>query len=246
MKYLEVEDRDRISIITLKTGNPLNPLNMDIMREVGEAISATEKVTVINGQGKAFSAGANIADFTKMDSKIAYRFATEGHDIMNSIASSRLPVIAAIHGYALGGGFELALACDFRVSTPGAKMGLPEINLGIMPGFAGTQRLKSIAGEARALDLVSTGRMITAEEAHTMGIVARIGDDHMAEAEKLANELADKPPISLQYVKSLIRARPDSLYDEEKEKFGLVFGTKDSREGFDAFLNKRKPRFTGE
>lgn len=246
MKYITVEDMGKITLATLKTDNPLNPLNIEILREIGEAVSNSRNVVVLNSEGRAFSAGADIKNFTKMNANMAHRFASEGHDIMNGIASADVPVIAAIHGYALGGGFELALACDFRVSTPDAKLALPEITLGILPGFGGTQRLKAIAGEGRALELVSTGRTFTGQEAKEMGIVNRISTDHMEEAMKLAEELSEKPPLSLKYAKALIRSPPDEFYEDEKEKFGVLFESKDSKEGFDAFLNKRKPKFKGE
>ncbi len=246
MEYVKVEIKDNVTLATIETDNPLNPLNMDILREVGEAVSQSRKVVVLNSKGKAFSAGANIKNFTKMDAVTAHRFAMEGHDVMNSIANADVPVIAAIHGYALGGGFELALACDFRISTPDAKLGLPEITLGILPGFGGTQRLKAIAGEGRALELVSTGRTISGEEALKMGIVNSISENYLEEAKKFAGVLSEKPPLSLKYAKKLIRSPPDEFYEGEIEKFGVLFNSADSKEGFEAFLNKRKPNFKGE
>lgn len=246
MNYIRSEVKDNVNVLTIKTENPLNPLNIEILREIGSEVTKSDKVVLIKGEGKAFSAGADIRNFTKMSPKDAHHFASEGHDIMNSIAAAEVPVIAAIHGYALGGGFELALACDFRISTPDAKMGLPEITLGILPGFGGTQRLTALIGESRALEMISTGMRIRGTEAMAMGIVNRIGEDHLAEAMELARNLADKPPLALKHVKSLIRSRPDDRYSQEMEKFGILFNSEDSREGFDAFLNKRKPRFTGK
>lgn len=246
MKYVQLEIRDNLTVATIKTENPLNPLNIDILREVGEAVRNSKKVVVLKSEGKAFSAGANIRHFTEMEPNVAYRFATEGHDIMNSIASADVPVVAAIHGFALGGGFELALACDFRIATPDSKLGLPEINLGIIPGFGGTQRLKEIAGAGRALEMISTGKTITGEEALNMGIVNRVSKDHTAEAFAFAEELSEKPPLSLKYAKLLIRSRPGEQYEAEKDAFGVLFNSSDSKEGFDAFLNKRKPKFRGE
>lgn len=245
MKYLEIEEKPKIRVVKICAENSLNPLTIDILKEIGEAVKESEKVVVLAGNGRAFSAGADIKNFTKMSSRDAYHFATEGHDIMDSISSASVPVIAAIHGFALGGGFELALACDFRISTPDAKLGLPEINLGILPGFGGTQRLSAIAGEGRALQLISTGRTITGEEALRMGIVNAVSADYLGEATKFAEELSEKPPISLKYVKNLIRALPDERFEDEKEKFAALFDTEDSKEGFDAFLGKRKPTFKG-
>lgn len=246
MKYIEVEDREKVRVVTVSTDNPLNPLTIEILREVGTAVTGSNLPVVLNGKGRAFSAGANIKDFTKMTPQTAYHFATEGHDIMNSIASADVPVIAAIHGFALGGGFELALSCDFRISTPDAKLGLPEITLGILPGFGGTQRLTAIAGEGNALDLISTGRSISGQEALSMGIVKMVDKDYMGESLKFAQELSEKPPVALSLIKKLVRQAPGEKYEEEKESFGKVFETEDSREGFEAFLNKRKPKFTGK
>lgn len=246
MRYAEIEDRKNVRVVAISTDNPLNPLSIDILREIGSAITGSSLPVVLHGKGRAFSAGANIKDFTKMTPQTAYHFATEGHDIMNSIASAEVPVIAAIHGFALGGGFELALACDFRISTPDAKLGLPEITLGILPGFGGTQRLAAIAGEGNALDLVSTGRTITGEEALAMGIVKTADKDYLEESLKFAQELSEKPPIALAMIKKLVRQLPGQKYEDEKESFGKVFETDDSKEGFDAFLNKRKPKFSGK
>lgn len=246
MKFVNKEVKDGVTLVTIKAENPLNPLTMDILKEVQESVESADSVVVLSGNGRAFSAGADIKNFSGLDPRKAYAFATEGHDVMNSIASLPIPVIAAIHGYALGGGFELALACDMRVATPDAKMGLTEVNLGILPGFGGTQRLRSLAGEGRAFELISTGKIIDATEAQRYGIVNRIGSDHMGEAMKLARELSEKPPLSLRYVKELLRSAPDDNYEAEKEKFGLIFGTEDCREGVDAFLNKRKPVYKGK
>lgn len=244
--YVLSEEKENVNVLTIKTGNSLNPLNIEILREIGKAVSASRKVVLLRSEGKAFSAGADIGNFTKMSPTEAHHFASEGHDIMNSIAAADVPVIAAIHGYALGGGFELALACDFRVSTPDARMGLPEINLGILPGFGGTQRLTALIGEGRAFEMIATGKRVSGTEALAMGIVNRTGEDHIAESMELARTLAEKPPLALKHVKSLIRSRPDDRYTLEMEKFGILFGSEDSKEGFDAFINKRKPEFQGK
>lgn len=246
MKYVSSEIKENVNFLTIKTENPLNPLNMEILREIGDSVLSSDRVVLLRGEGKAFSAGADIRNFTKMSPSEAHHFATEGHDIMNSIAGADIPVIAAIHGYALGGGFELALACDFRVCTPDTKLGLPEINLGILPGFGGTQRLTALIGEGRALEMISTGMRVSGTEALSMGIVNRVGEDHLAVATELATTLAEKPPLALKHVKKLVRSRPDEKYSEEVEKFGILFGSQDSKEGFDAFINKRKPKFSGK
>ena len=245
-RNIKVEDRESVRIIRISKESPLNPLDIETLKEIGEAVTASgNRVVVITGENKAFSAGANIKNFVDMEPETAFRFATEGHDIMNSIASHGMPVIAAIHGYALGGGFELALACDFRIAAPGSKLGLPEVTLGILPGFGGTQRLKQLVGEGKALELVSTGKTITAEEAEKLGIIMKVAEDYLGEALKFADELASKAPVALGYIKNLVRARPDNIFEDEKEKFALLFETEDRKEGINAFIEKRKPAFKG-
>lgn len=246
-KNVKIEDRDRIRVVYIQRDTPLNPLNIDTLKEIKEAVcSSGKKIPVITGSNRAFSAGADIKNFVEMDSKAAYRFATEGHDVMNAIASYDLPVIAAIHGYALGGGFELALACDIRIAAPETKMGLPEINLGVLPGFGGTQRLKELVGEGKALEIISTGKRMSADEALKYGIIQEISENYLNDACKLAEELAEKPLISLGFIKNLIRRQPDEIFEYEKEMFAKLFDTEDKREGISAFLEKRKPEFKGK
>ncbi len=246
MTFIETHRKEKLVHLEINTGNPLNPLTVDVIEEIAEAVSGADRPVVLSGKGKAFSAGANIKNFLDMRAEDAYHFATRGHDGMNAIASASVPVIAAIHGYALGGGFELALACDFRIATPDSKLGLPEVNLGILPGFGGTQRLSSIAGESRALELISTGRTISGEEAVQLGIARTVTTDFLKSAEDFAAELSEKPPVSLKYIKRLVRKEPDDRFEQEKEKFAALFDTMDSKEGFDAFINKRKPKFSGK
>lgn len=246
MNNIETEKSEKVIKIWIRREIPLNPLNMDTIEEIYEAIRANpEKIVIIAGRNKAFSAGADIKGFLEMKPSDAFHFSTRGNEIMHFIAQHPMPVIAAIHGYALGGGFELALACDLRISTKDAVLGLPEVALGILPGFGGTQRMKELLGESIAFDFVSRGRKIRGEEAVNLGLVNYTSDDPVKMAEKIAEEYAALPPIALKYIKRLIRKRNDRLFEEEAEYFGKIFETNDQKEGASAFIEKRKANFTG-
>jgi len=245
-KNLKIEDEEKIRTIFISTDSPYNPLTLGVLKEIEEAIrSSTNRVIVITGSGKAFSAGANIKDFLNMSAQIAYEFSREGHSVMNYIANYPRPVIAAIHGFALGGGFELALACDIRIAHPDTKMGLPEITLGILPGFGGTQRLRKFVGVTRAFDLMATGKRISADEALDLGVVNEISEEYLARAKEYARQMSEMPPLSLELIKHLIITDSVNGFEEEMEAFGRVFESMDSIEGVKAFLEKRKPIFTG-
>jgi len=246
-RFLKVSDRDDVRHIEISMESPLNPLNMEVIGEIGDVVrSSEEKVLVISGRNKAFSAGADIHGFVDLTPEMAYEFATKGHRVMDSIEEHPLPVIAAIHGFALGGGFELALACDFRIAHPDSKIGLPEINLGIIPGFGGTQRLLRIEGETRALQMICTGSTITAKEAVGYGIINEVSENYLERALTFASELASKPHSSLKFSKRLLRHHDSEAFELEKEFFGRAFGLPSRREGVNAFLEKRKPQFNRE
>ena len=245
-KNINIEDQGRVRTITITTGSALNPLSIEVLSEIKYGIeSSEERVVVLTGSAKAFSAGANVKDFKDLTPPQAFEFARQGHDVMDYIASYSMPVIAAMHGFALGGGFELALACDIRIAKPGTVIGLPEITLGILPGFGGTQRLKALIGEARAFDMIANGKRIVASDALAMGIVNEVSEDYLGRAKEYARDLADKPRLSLELIKQLLRTKSDNVFKEEQEAFGKVFESLDSKEGVDAFLEKRKPVFTG-
>ncbi len=243
MAEVTTEWKNGIGIIRIERENKLNPLDVELLREVMDAVRSEDGVKIIVGSERAFSAGANIKKFVGMDGPTAHEMAMIGHDIMDGIASYPFPVIAAIHGYALGGGFELALACDIRVVEKTTKMGLTESNLGILPGWGGTQRLRELCGEEMAFYLIGTGKTVTGEEAHRLGIAAFTADNPLERAMEIATEFSKKSDLSLGLIKKLIRTRRTSVFDEEMESFGKVFDGEDSKEGVKAFLEKREPSF---
>ena len=238
------KDHGKVRTITLNRKSPLNPLDMDTLREIKDAIATSgSRVILLHGANKAFSAGADINNFMKLDNSTAGIFAKEGHDIMNYIASYERPVIAAIHGYCLGGGYELALACDLRIAHPDTTFGLPEVNLGILPGFGGTQRLRHLVGETVAFGLIATGKRYKADEALKLGILNEVTENYLEVAEKLAEELSKKPKHSVRLIKELVRNKPDDRYEREVDAFGEVFAYPDRKEGVQAFLEKREAKF---
>lgn len=241
---IKTKDTEKVRTITISRESPLNPLDMDTLREIRDAIeNSGDRVILLHGANRAFSAGADINNFLKLDNTTAGIFAKEGHDTMNFIAAYPRPVIAAIHGYCLGGGFELALACDIRIAHPDTTFGLPEVNLGILPGFGGTQRLRKLVGETVAFELVSRGMRYRADEAHRLGILNHVTENYLDEAGKIADELSRKPRESIRLIKSLVRNHPDDLFEEEIDAFGKVFAEPDREEGVKAFLEKREPNF---
>ena len=246
MNNIEIEKSGKLMKIWIKREVPVNPLNMETMEDIYEAIrSNPERIVIIAGRNKAFSAGADIKGFLEMKPSDAFHFSTRGNEIMHFIAQHPMPVIAAIHGYALGGGFELALACDLRISTEDAVLGLPEVTLGILPGFGGTQRMKELLGESMAFDFISRGKRIKGSEAKELGLVNYLSSNPVELASQIAGEYSVLPPIALNYIKKLTRKRNDRLFEEEAELFGKIFETADQKEGAKAFLEKKKPQFTG-
>ncbi len=240
---IEVEDMDVARVISIRKENKLNPLDLETLREIRQAVSESQGTVIISGSEKSFSAGANLKFFDGISPESAYHFSTEGHDILDFIAGFEHIVIAAINNFALGGGFELALACDFRIANGTAKIGLTEATLGIIPGWGGTQRLKELVGPSRALMLASLGKTISGEEAHRMGIIDQLSDHPLDAANELAGLYSKMPGKAVGLIKGLMRSRNSDPYEDEKESFGKVFETEDSREGVRAFLEKRKPNF---
>ena len=255
---LQIDDRDAVRIVTINRPEKLNALDaatLDALHEAFEAIAADPaiRVAVLTGAGpKAFVAGADIAEMSALSPVQARDFSLRGQRTMRRIETLPKPVIAMVNGFALGGGLELAMACHLRLAADTAKMGQPEINLGLVPGFGGTQRLLRLAGRAATLELCLTGAPIDATRAHQLGIVNRVLP--AAELEdatlELAGKLAGAAPLALRGILDCVNTGGESGINEglefETAQFGLVFSTSDMREGTSAFLEKRRPEFSGQ
>lgn len=252
----EVRD-DGVAVLTINRPKSLNALNPQTLEEIDKALDEVEtndkiKVLVITGSGdKAFIAGADITEFPKMNPLQAYKFAEKGQNVFFRLEQLPKPVIACVNGFALGGGCELAMSCDFIYASEKAKFGQPEINLGIIPGFGGTQRLARLVGRAKAKELCMTGEMISAEEAKNIGLVAKIfpAESLFDETLKVASALAQKSQVALRAIKKVIDEGISSDLGSgcllEANAFALTFASEDAREGVKAFLEKRKPSFKG-
>ena len=256
LKHINYKVEEGVAIVTVNRPKALNALNTEVLNELSIAFDLAEsdyqvRALVITGEGRAFVAGADIAELQQIaDSFNGREVALAGQDVMNTLAAMPIPTIAAVNGFALGGGLELALAADMRVASPKAKMGLPEVSLGIFPGYGGTQRLTRLIGQGRAFDLIMTGRHVDAEEALQLGLVNRIQEDALAGALELARSIIKNAPIALGLAKeAIIRGLDVTLpqgLEVEADLFGLVTSTQDAREGMQAFLEKRQADFKNE
>ena len=250
-KILRTEIKDQIMIVTISRPKALNALNSQFFDEMNELLDDVEKqkalrVLIITGEGKAFVAGADIAEMVNMDSAQAQQFSLRGQKTFSRLENLSIPVIAAVNGFALGGGCELMQACDIRIASSLAKFGQPEVNLGLTPGYAGTQRLPRQIGSANALYLLLTGEMISAEEALRMGLVQKVvaPDELMEDAIKIATTIASRGPSAVAKVKKLVRNGMKMDFDDasnlEAEYFSSLFGN-EGTEGMKAFMEKRNP-----
>jgi len=251
------ETEDNVAVIRFNRPKALNAINPDVLAEVGQALDQVEadpnlKVLVLTGAGeKAFVAGADIAHMANFTPLQGRHFSLQGQALLFRLEALPIPVIACVNGFALGGGIELAMACDFIYASENAKFGQPEINLGIIPGFGGTQRLPRLVGKAMAKELCMTGAIIAAAEAKEIGIVNKVfpADKLWEETMKTARLIASKGRVSLRAVKNSI----DRGYDVdlhlgnaiEADAFALCMASPDGKEGLTAFLEKRKPEFKG-
>ncbi len=253
---LECQDKG-IYCLTVNRPRQMNSLNQATIAEITAAVAvvkadAQARVLLFTGAGeKAFIAGADISQFTNLGSLEARELGLAGQNAARQLELLDIPVIAVVNGFALGGGCELAMACDWIIASDNAKLGQPEINLGIMPGFGGSQRLMRLVGKAMAMDLCMTGRMIDATEAQKLGLVNQVysSAELMGEAEQLAATLTQKAPIALKFIKQVLRDGQNMSLENactlEAELFALCFSTEDQEEGVAAFLEKRKAEFKG-
>lgn len=254
---LLVERRDRVALITINRPEKRNALNIKTREEGARVLEeladdASVGVVVFTGAGdKAFIAGADIAEFAGR-TPLTQRAVMLGRSLFTAIDSFPKPVIAMVNGYCLGGGCELALACDLRIASERASFGQPEINLGIIPGGGGTQRLTRLVGEGKSMELILTGDIIDAQTAFNIGLVNMVvaAPDLEAKTMEIANRIAEKSPIALRLAKEAVKLAARSNLDEglrrEVDLFALCFSSEDKDEGVSAFLEKRKPKFKGK
>jgi enoyl-CoA hydratase len=243
-----------ICTITINRESKLNALNIQTLQEIKQAVieaNADKEIhgIVLTGSGqKAFAAGADISEFVNFTSEQGRKMSADGHEVMNTIENSGKPVIAAVNGFALGGGCELAMSCHMRLASENAKFGQPEVNLGLPPGYAGTQRLIQLIGKGKATQLLLTADVIGANEAMEYGLVNEVLpiEDLLPRCNEILNKISSKSPLAVAKVIKCINAYFTEGKDgflTEIEEFGHAFSTKDFKEGTDAFLNKRKANF---
>ncbi len=253
---LSVEQDGPLAVITIRREAQLNALSSRVMADLTEAAAELEvvddlRVVALTGAGKAFVAGADIGEMKALTPSQAHAFSEMGGNLGHAIESSRLPWIAAVNGFALGGGCELALSCDFIYAAEVAKFGQPEVKLGVIPGFGGTQRLARRVGVAKAKELCFTGDMVSAAEALRLGLVDAVVplDELMPKVKALAARIAGNGPLAVAECKRLIHMGQSMSLDHalamEQRSFGLLFASDDQREGMDAFLAKRPASFKG-
>lgn len=253
-----VEKRDGIGYVTIDRPKKLNALSIKTVKELTDAFEkiARDKkvgVVILTGSGeRAFVAGADIPEFAKLKPDGARDYAIRGQKLLNLIERLGKPVIAAVNGYALGGGCEIAMACTMRIAANNALLGQPEVNLGLIPGYGGTQRLPRLVGKGRAYEMILSAKPIDALEAERIGLVNKVVPqaELMETCEKMAKTIAKRGPLAVKYcLEAVDRGLNMSLDDGlalEADLFGLVFGSKDVREGVKAFNEKRKPDFKGK
>lgn len=257
LTHIRVEWDGDLAVVTIDRQEKLNALNAEVVREIGEVFTSLRdddavRGVILTGAGqKAFVAGADIGELATMDSVTGVRVSRDGQDVFRQIERFPKPVLAAVGGFALGGGCELALACHMRLASERARFGLPEVGLGIIPGYGGTIRLARLIGLGRAIELTLTGDMIDADRALAIGLVSGIAapDDLLTEAKALIRKVTKNGPVAVRMAlesiyRGLDTATAEAL-DFESTLFGLLASTEDMREGMEAFLEKRKPDFKG-
>lgn len=253
-KNIMVDKEGGVGIVKMNRPTAMNALNSETLGELKEAFAQLKdddgvKVIIITGEGKAFVAGADIAEMKDMTGEQAREFSQAGQKVFNEIARMKKPVIAAVNGFALGGGCELAMACDIRIASDKAKLGQPEVNLGVIPGFAGTQRLARLVGAAKAKELIFTGDMVDAQTALSIGLVNQVVpvEQLMDVCMGMASKIASKGPVAVKLAKKVINQGVEEKLDKgseyETDEFGECFAKGEAKEGMTAFLEKRKPNW---
>jgi enoyl-CoA hydratase len=253
---LALQVSDRIATITVNRPDKLNALNDRVIAELGEAIDQVVSDSavggiILTGAGRAFVAGADISELERHGALSAKALAQTGQDVFRRFEVSPKPVIAAVNGFALGGGCELAMSCHIRIASDAAKFGQPEVKLGLIPGYGGTQRLPRLIGRGRALQLLLTGEMIDAQEAYRIGLVNRVvpGAELLPAATEMMRAILANAPVAIANVIEVVNRGYDATIEDaltlEATAFGLLAATDDKREGTRAFLEKRAARFTG-
>ncbi len=254
---LIISNDGAIRTITINRPEKLNALNRAVIKELSEALKEAEddnliRVVILTGAGeKAFVAGAYISEFAHFSDEEGQKLSAEGHKLLfNAVEKMGTPVIAAVNGFALGGGLELAMSCHIRVASDNARVGLPEVSLGVIPGYGGTQRLAQFIGKGRALEMITTAQMVTASEAHQMGLMNHVvpQEELMAKCQEIAKKISRNSPVAIKAAIRAVNAQYTENvdgYSVEIDAFGSCFGSNDFKEGTAAFLEKRKPNFSG-
>jgi enoyl-CoA hydratase len=260
MNYQEIisELKENILYVTINRPQKLNALNAAVLTELADVVSyATNddevRCVLLTGSGeKAFVAGADISEFQNYNFEQGKELSKKGHELVfNAIENCPKPILAAINGFALGGGLELAMACHIRIASVNAKLGLPEVTLGLIPGYGGTQRLTHLIGKGRALEMITTADMISAERAFAIGLVNEVvpQDQLLKKAEEILNKIKQRAPLAVAAaIKAINTAYEDDVngFNVEIDEFAKCFQTEDFKEGVNAFLSKRKPEFKGK
>ena len=254
--FIKIERTQGITILKISAPKSLNALNSTILKELSDCLShldAATRVLIITGDGeKSFVAGADISEMAHLNEAQGYEFGRLGAQVFRAIETLPIPVIAAVNGFALGGGCELAMACDIRIASSKAKFGQPEVGLGIIPGFSGTYRLPKIVGQGHAKEMIYTGKVIRADEALRIGLVNAVYEPEqlMEKAVEMAQMMLHNAPVAISLAKQSINEGYDLDADAaialENKLFGKCFATSDQKEGMDAFLNKRQAEFNGK
>jgi len=253
-EFVSLSIEGQLAFITLQRTKQLNALNRKILEEIESVVHEIKhnesiRVVLLQGEGRAFAAGADITEMKSLNAHDAAEFSAYGQQVFLQLERLPVPVIGLIHGFALGGGLELAMACNIRIAAEGTKFGQPEVTLGVLPGFGGSQRLPRIVGQGRALQLLLSGELISSDEAYRIGLVTKVvGAEELRTAGiELANRLAAMGPIALTYVKQAVYdgAEADLAVGLAMESalFGLAFATEDQAEGMTAFLERRSANF---